>query len=374
VRRRSNDLTWVRLYRENGALGLHVCALRDAAPLPIVMDPASWGTHGVVDRFRAARDRLRDLLNSPEVERLMDVRTEALRAMQKGATVVDHPELDLLERLRSLDEEFERIEEENPLGIDYIIEEVHPTKKTLLTNDSWRYDLTARIQKRGSGLVETPVQGRQEAEAQKLRPRVAELMDEVEVLDHTLRSFARGVDRPGFLLIEPVTQHDPELTGNNLWKLASPLSWVVGGPVYNEYIHHGTTHWSNGEPSGKAPPVLYRRTCVAIREPGASALADHFTGYAILPVQSERGDAMVCLLRVVRIDGEDVEEAMRAYDASDAAKEALTQSEVTVGWRGDAGRATLAHVATGLPSSVGVRSLVAAVLRALRHEAGETEA
>ena len=373
VRRRSNDLTWVRLYRESGALGLHVCALRDAAPLPIVMDPSSWGTRGVVERFRATRDRLRELLGSPEVERLMDVRTLALRAMQKGAAAVDRPELDLLERLRELAEEFERIEEENPLGIDYIIEEVHPTKKALLTNVSWKYDHAARIQKRGSGLVETPVQGRQEAEAQKLRPRVANLMDAVEVLDHTVRAFARGEDRPGFLLIEPVTQHDPELTRSNLHQLANPLAWVVGGPVYNEYVQGDTTHWSTEPPSNKDPLPLYRRACVAIREPGASAFADHFTGYAIIPTPSGRGGAEVCLLRVVRLEGERLEETVRAYDASDAAKEALTQREVTVGWRGDASRGTITHAPTGLPSNGWARSLVAAVLRALRHEAGEAE-
>jgi len=369
VRRQSTDLSLVDLYRAAQGMCLTVRSLRNAAPVSVQTDLSTWTAETVSDVVAELRERIDAIGTSPAYERLADERAEALRALLRGTDAPVSPGVELLERLSELRDALDRVEERDPRS-ERFLEDTHTAPDEVPR--TWRFgtilrDPTVRV-------YETVTQ--EGFVVQSLGPEVARLLDAMEVLEHQVARSGDGVERVT-VLFEPSSNRDPRWNGRVTEACARAVPQFVGRVnAWREVLEDGEARW---EPTAEETALPVERRALVVHGVGLRDLLGSLEGHALFRLRGKAGavDESVVLVSVVVLDGDDVLAAVGAHDQrTRAARDARRDGDhhdrhevATVTLRGaidqELGKASLEHVATGLPADR-TDTIAAAVLRAQR--------
>jgi ATP-dependent Clp protease ATP-binding subunit ClpC len=369
VRRQSNDLCMVDLYRTRQGMALAVRSLRNATPVNCVTDPAEWTASAVSARLVELRERLTAIETSPAYDRLADARSVALRAMQRGSEVPPSPGLDLLERLSELRDDIARLEERDPRAERYI-ETVESAPKKIIHN---LYRQTGQV---GALTVVRTVQAamRDDVVLQQFGPEVARLVDALAVLEHQI---ARADTVDEVIVLFEVASNKVTDWSDSVTRRAASAVWPSAGRVrlWNDLPGDDGPRWVDSAAGVDGHPT---RRAVSVQGAGARSLVAHLAGCALFSVLGSAGAIaeQQVLLRVEVLEGSDVPAAVAARDARakrerearrEGAAAPVEVSVVTLRGKIDyqTSHESLEHVATGLAADR-YESICAAVLRAQR--------
>ncbi|MFO0606130.1 MAG: AAA family ATPase [Polyangiales bacterium] len=369
VRRQSHDLSLVDLYRAADGMRLTVRSLRNAPPVAVSTDLSTWTADTVSDRVAELRERIDAIAASPLYDRLADARAEALRAMQRNRQTPVSPGVELLERLAELRDALDRVEERDPRS-DRFIEDTHNAPMEI--PHTWR--LGTIVRGPTVRVYETVTQ--EGFVVQSLGPEVARLLEALEVLEHQIARAEQTVERVTVLL-EPSSNRDRRWSGLVTAACARAVPAFIGRVTsWREVEEDGELRWEPDE-GDSALPV--ERRSLAVAGVGVRDLLAAVEGHALFRLRGKAGavDESVVLVAVRVLDSDDVAAAVGAHDKrTRSAREARRAGEAgeshevaTVTLRGsidqEQGKATLEHVATGLPADR-ADAIAAAVLRAAK--------
>ncbi|MCE9672866.1 AAA family ATPase [Myxococcus stipitatus] len=356
VRRGSDDLARVELFRRDEDMGLAVELLVRVPPWTPEPSPASWNL--------PTASRLLDEVSA----RLADLEEKVAPRVASDAPGDDEARVGWMEGLRPLLADAQDLRENVLVGRDYLETERPVTKGAGRGGfpDNWNY--TGR-----GGLRPRPVYDEQpmpvspEEQLRRGRPRLVELRDEVELLAHRLATRERGHD-VRVVLLEAMSEADVRALRYVLDAL--PLD-LAHAEVHQEWeTPEGGCAW--GPESRRPQDARPRRWAVSMSGIGLAELLAPLEGYAL--VQGAHGGVPRSAL--VRIEVLPADEACLA-DVSRmvAARDEVRRSELLARRAGastssstgrvvlEGSESTLLHVASGLEPRHS-RAWAARVLRA----------
>ena len=361
VTRRGDDLALVELYRHGDDLALSVRLLADAARVTATEGPEVWGRQRLAEEVQAMRARLETLREAPAARRLGEEQRAALAA---GAT----PPVgtDLLDALGFLGTRLAELDDEELSGVGF--EEQIDETGMKDGRVSWSHRAGYQGLRPRAAISELPVTLNQEALLRRLRPVVANLRDELDVLAQRLAAAAVPGDDEVTLLYECV---GPPVREVIIAALACSPRNLVRVQEWVEYPDdEGQLVWAELGKSTSRVKLNIRRAATVCVGPGLAELLAPLHGWALLESQHEGAPVTVPLriellrglgpdavaARDLRVAGE--REARRRSDASSVPPE-----PGVVVLRQPARGATPVHVATGHDASADV-AIAAAHLRA----------
>jgi hypothetical protein len=337
--------------------------LADAGSVAEDDPPESWGRARLAAGVLALRARVEDLRDAPAAHRLG---AEQRAALAEGS--VPPPGVELLDALGSLGTRLAELDDEELTGVGFE-EEVddHVGGQHARRH---RYSSRAGYQglRHKPAISELPVSMNQEALLRRLRPLVAGLRDEVDVLAHRLEAAALRPDDELTLLYECVGPpvREAVVVLMNQWprRLVRLTEWV------EQIEEDGRTTWL--ELGSHRHKLTIRRAAVSCAGPGLREMFEAFAGWALVEAQRD-GAPVTVPMRVEIVPGLGPE-AVRARDARVAAEREARRREAAPGappepgavvYRQKERAAAVLHVATGLDAVQDV-AIAAAALRARR--------
>jgi ATP-dependent Clp protease ATP-binding subunit ClpC len=370
VRRQSNDLALVELYRKHDDMGLAVRLLREAPSIVEGEKSTDEWTYGeMMTALAETRERIHALAVSPHVLKLAEQRAQALAAAA-GGSADGHAGfsagMDLLDRMVSLQEELRDLDDLEATEVQFG-EEIDGSSK-----EEIRAYFHARDRGRGKGGLrprpgyrDVPMPMNPEVVLRKLRPRVVSLRDQVEVLAHQLDcAAARGDDR-WTLLVECVGEWAREGLDHAAMVMPYTITrWTrfdeMSSPDQPELMWRAQPYYMAN--------ARVRRSCFLVEGAGVAELLRPLAGFVLVEVLRDGAPRLVPVkVEVFPGDGPD---AVRARDERVAADRdarrsgndgASAPAELVARQKT---RATVPiHCATGLPVNQQV-AVAAAVFRA----------
>jgi ATP-dependent Clp protease ATP-binding subunit ClpC len=364
VTRRGDDLALVELYRLRDDLALSVRLLADAASVAEADPPETWGRARVAAEVHALRARLDALRDAPAAHRLG---AEQRAALADGS--VPPPGVELLDALGSLGTRLAELDDEELTGVGFE-EEISDTHLEVRSHRSFHNRGSKGLRPKPK-ISELPVSMNQEALLRRLRPLVAGLRDEVDVLAHRFAAAAERPDDELTLLYEcvgpPVREAVTALMHRAPRRLVRLTEWV------EQSEEDGRTTWL--ELGKHRHKLTIRRAAVSCAGPGLREMFEAFAGWAL--IEAQRDGAPVTVPMRVEIVAGLGPEAVRARDARVAAEREARRREVAPGapepgavvYRQEERASVVRHVATGLDAVQDV-AVAAAALRARRGGGG----
>ena len=358
VRRTSNDLALVELYRRGDDMGLAVRLLCEAAALPMrTPAPADWTLNDLLLALDAVRTRLAALAESAEVARLRTLQEAALLGQGDPGVSVD-----LLERLGELAAELRELDE-HELAVLQFVEEPDRISEIDIRRHGGDYRAARGGLRPRVGFRELPVESNPEQLLRSCRPRVLAMQDKLEVLAHQLRASSTPAE-VRTVVVSGVGEGDSRALLNAVTLV--PRALATRHRLLAELGPPGKLEWRDKWELRERP----RRYAVVVHGVGLDALLDHLRGFAVLSAAGDFGQPRVPVrLEVLVGDGP---EAIARHDA----EAARTLAERRAGARPDVpepGRVvalqrspgTLEHLATGRDATEAV-AIAAAMLRGTR--------
>jgi ATP-dependent Clp protease ATP-binding subunit ClpC len=308
VRRESNDLALVQLFRRGADMALSVRALRDDARIPAEDDPTAWSGSRVFEVFAEIQRDLEAVRAGAAIEQLEDIRLEALRAAATNPRIEATSVIDLLERLEAFATRVRDLGDGDLSDAHYETREV----KDGYDIDDRHSDRRARKGLRPrTRVVEIPLVPNLDAIAHRARATVAALRDELTILAHQIRAAAaRGLDRY-VVCVEPVTP-------KSMMHVASVGRMVHFGFARATWLNG---HTENGVPSWTAAQLPFERItrhAVVLEGFGLRELLDDWSGYHIGLHQLPTGPVAM-LAETTVVEGAGVE-ALEQHDRRRAAE------------------------------------------------------
>lgn len=293
VRRESDDLALVHLFRRGSDMALGVRALRDDRLIAGIDDPTAWTTSQVFAAFAALAVELDAVRDSPAYERLEDIRQRALRNVTRNADDEATAVIELLERIEGFALRVRDLDDGDFSDSHYDMHEVR--------DGGGGSDPLLNPRKHGirprTGVMEIPVSANRDAIAHRTRTTVAALRDEITLLAHQVRAAAeRGIDRYT-VVIEQVTPRAMQHVSQVAFAVTFPFARTARRAGI---LEGGRPAWTTENPTFDRQT----RIAVAMEGFGLREVLDAWIGYHLGAVSGPSGPTNV-LVETSLVEGTD---------------------------------------------------------------------